>query len=151
MWGGRLYVLSADGTQIWKLPPTMTGFGRGAEWLITPMPVGASAVEINGSVYVPIPHDAVREFAKGKMSPFAAGGATANADPVALTLGASNIYLLGGDNSIAVWDKTGKLLAQYATPGGEGKITSFSVDETAGMIVFATDKGVVSEFTMAAK
>jgi len=151
MWGGRLYVLSADGTQIWKLPPTMTGFGRGAEWLTTSLSIGATAIEINGSVYASIPHDAVREFAKGKMSPFAAGGATANADPVALTLGASNIYLLGGDNSIAVWDKTGKLLAQYATPSGEGKITSFAVDETAGTIVFATDKGVVSEFTMAAK
>jgi len=63
-------------------------------------------------------------------------------------LGANDIYLLGADNSIAVWDKTGKLLAQYSTPGNEGKIAAFAVDETTGTIVFATNQGVVSEFTM---
>jgi len=148
MWGGRLYVLTSDGTQIWKLPPTLTGFGRGSTWLNDPLTVGAAAIGINGSVYAAIPHDAVRQFAKGKMSPFAAPGATANVDPQTLFLGVSNIYLLGADNSIAVWDKTGKLLAQYSTPGNEGKITSFAADENSKTIIFATDKGVVSEFTM---
>jgi len=149
MWGGRLYVLTSDGTQIWKLPPTLTGFGRGSAWLTASLPVGATSVAIDGSVYASIPRDAVRQFAKGKMSPFVASGASANADPVALVLGASNIYLLGTDNSIAVWDKTGQLMAQYSTPGNDGKITSFAVDETAKTIVFATDKSVVAEFAMA--
>jgi len=156
MWGGRLYVLTSDGAQIWKLPPTMTGFGRGSAWLTTSLTTGASSIAIDGSVYAAIPRDAVRRFDKGKMSPFAASGATANAAPAALVLGASDIYLLGADpsaslgtgNSIAVWDKTGKLLAQYSTPGNEGKITSFAVDETAGNIVFTTSQGVVSEFAM---
>ena len=149
MWGGRLYVLTSDGTQIWKLPPTLTGFGRGSEWLATPLTVGATSLAIDGSIYASIPRDAVQPFTQGKMSSsFAASGATANAAPVALALGAKDIYLLGADNTIAVWDKTGKLLAQYSTLANEGKITSFAVDETAGTIVFATDKGVVSEFTM---
>ena len=151
MWGGRLYVLTPDGTQIWKLPPTLTGFGRGSAWLTTSLTTGASSIAIDGSVYAPVPSDAVRRFDKGTMSPFAASGATANADPVALKLGAADIYLLGADNSIAVWDKTGKLLAQYSIPANEGKITAFAVDETAKTIVFTTDKSVVSEFTLAAK
>jgi hypothetical protein len=148
MWNGHLYVLTSDGTQIWKLPPTLTGFGRGVEWLEAPLNVGATSLVIDGSVYGSIPRDAVRQFSGGKMSPFAASGATANADPIALVLGANDIYLLGADNSIAVWDKTGKLLAQYSTPGNEGKIAAFAVDETTGTIVFATNQGVVSEFTM---
>jgi len=149
MWGGRLYVLTDDGTQIWKLPPTMTGFGRGSAWLTTSLTVGATSIAIDGSVYGAIPHDAVRLFAKGKMSPFAASGAAANADPIAIVLGASNIYLLGADNSIAIFEKaTGKLLAQYSIAESGSKITSLAVDETAKNIVFATDKGVVSEFTM---
>ena len=149
MWGGRLYVLNADGTQVWKLPPTLTGFGRGSAWLAASLPVGATSIAIDGSIYAAIPRDAVRVFAKGKISPFAGAGATANTDPTAIVLGAANIYLLGADNSIAVFDKTaGKLLAQYSITAN-GKITSIAIDETAKNIVFATDKGVVSEFTMA--
>jgi hypothetical protein len=146
MWGGRLYVLTSDGTQIWKLPPTLTGFGRGSAWLTTPLTTGATSLAIDGSVYAPIPSDAVRRFDKGKMTPFVASGAASNADPVALVLGAADIYLLGAGNSIAVWDKTGKLLAQYSIPANEGKITAFAVDEIAKKIVFTTDKSVVSSF-----
>lgn len=148
MWGGRLYVLTADGKQIWKLPSTLTGFGRGSAWLATPLDTGVIALMIDGSLYGPVPKDAVRRFDKGKMSPFAATGATANADPVAMVLGTSNIYLLGADNSIAVWDKDGKLLAQYSIPVGNAKITSFAVDETAKTVIFATDQSVVSQFEM---
>jgi outer membrane protein assembly factor BamB len=147
MWGGRLYVLSQDGTQIWKLPPTLTGFGRGSAWLAAPV-ANAFGLAIDGSIYSAIANDAVRRFEKGKMSPFAAAGATANAAPVTINITANNIYLLGGDATIAAWDKEGKLAAQYALPGNEGKITAFAVDETAKKIIYTTDKGVVSQFTL---
>ncbi len=150
VWSGRLYVLSSDGTQVWRLPATLTGYGRGTAYLGTALQgKGASSIAIDGSVYLPIAGDAVRKFERGTMSAFAAGGATANADPAAMALGKDAFYLLGNDNTIAAWDKNGKLLAQYLLPAGTGKITSFAVDETAKQIVFATEGGVVSRFDLA--
>jgi hypothetical protein len=149
LWGGRLYILAEDGKEIWKLPPTLTGFGRGSTWLAVPLSASANSISIDGSIYTAVLADAVRRFEKGKMSPFAAAGATANTDPVSLVLGSTNIYALGNDNSIAIWEKaTGKLLAQYAIPISEGKATAFAVDETAKTIIFTTDKGVISSFAL---
>jgi hypothetical protein len=149
-WSGRLYALSSDGKQIWKLPATLTGFGRGTEYLSAPFTgAGATAIAIDGSIYAAISGDAIRSFSKGKIETFAASGATANAAPVALSLGKDGVYLLGGDNTIAVWDRNGKLLAQYSLPENGGKITAFAVDETAKQIIVANDKGVVSRFEMA--
>lgn len=149
MWSGRLYVLAADGTQVWKLPPTLTGFGKGSAYLASPLTgKGAPGISIDGAVYLPVPGDAVRRFEKGKIAAFAAASATANADPAALFLGTNSLYLLGADNSIAVWDKNGQLQAQYALPANTGKVASFAVDETAKQVVYVTDKGVVSKFEM---
>jgi hypothetical protein len=149
VWGGRLYVFDAEGRQIWKLPPTMTGFGRGSAYLSEPLAgAGASSIKIDGSVYAAINNDAVRRFSKGKMEAFAASGAVANASPVSLVLGKDGIYLLGADYTIAAWDMNGKLVAQYSLPKDSGKITGFAVDEAANQIIIANDKGVVSRFDM---
>lgn len=149
VWNGNLYTLSSDGKQLWKLPPTLTGFGRGVSWLASPLAGnGASTIIIDGSVYIPVPGDAIRKFEHGKMTAFAASGASANAVPISIELGnAGNIYLLGSDNSLAVWDKTGKLLAQYNIPATSGKPSAFTVDETANTITVATDKNIIVNFT----
>ena len=148
-WSGRLYVLSSDGKQIWKLPATLTGFSRGAQYLSAPFTGdGATSIAIDGSIYAAISGDAIRSFSKGKIETFSASGATANALPISLVLGKNSIYLLGADHTIAAWDRSGKLLAQYSLPKDSGKITAFAVDETAKQIVIVNDKGVVSQFEM---
>lgn len=150
LWSGRLYVVSADGTQVSRLPATLTGFGRGSAYLANPLSgKGASAIAIDGSVYLAVAGDAIRRFERGAMASFALSGASANADPKALVLGKDTFYLLGADNTIATWDKTGKLIAQYVMPSDTGKITSFAVDEAAKQIVIATEGGVISRFELA--
>ncbi len=149
IWNSRLYALSSDGKQVWKLPSTISGFGRGAAWLYQPIAgSGAPSIAIDGAIYAPVPGDAVRKFEKGNMAAFAASGASANADPRSIVLGATSVYLLGGDNTVAAWDKTGKLLAQYALPGDIGKATAFAVDEPGKKIVIVTDKGIMGSFEM---
>lgn len=147
IWGGRLYVLSADGSQIWKLPSTLTGFGRGTTWLSSPLSK-AVGLSIDGSIWTAVSNDAVRRFSKGKMDAFAASGSPANAEPISLQVTANGSYLLGANNMLAVWDKNGKLLAQYVIPAADGKVTAFAVDEAARQIIIATDKALVATFGM---
>lgn len=149
IWNNRLYVLDGEGKQIWRLPPTLTGFGKGATWLASPITGdGAISIAIDGKIYTAIPGDAIRKFEKGGMSPFAASGASANTNPLSIVLGESNIYLLGNDNTIAVWNEEGKLLAQYTLPSDLGKTTAFLVDEAHKKVIIATDKGIIADFDL---
>jgi hypothetical protein len=144
LWNGRLYALTSDGTQVYKLPTTLSGFGRGSTWLTAAIPGnGANAVALDGTLYAAIPGDAVRQFSKGTALPFAASGSDALQGALRLTVTDRFVYLLGADSTIAVWDKTGKLIIQYALQGANGAVRSFVVNEKQKTALFVTDKGMV--------
>jgi hypothetical protein len=148
-WNGRLYVVGADGLGIFKLNPTEKGFEGAAPWLKTaPTGKGIATIAVDGTIFAAVPGDAVYDYVKGSRSSFVASGATANADPKALFIG-NNLYLLGGDGTIAEWDNKGKLIAQYIVPVENGKPTAFTADEANKNIYIATDKGKVMVFSVA--
>ncbi len=148
-WNGRMYVVTSDGTQILKINPSGNGFGSGTPWLKTAVTgKGIATIAVDGSIFSAIPGDAIYDFVKGNRSSFSASGATANLDPKTLFIG-NNLYLLGGDGTIAEWTSSGKLSAQYSVPEENGKPTAFTVDEAAKNIYLATDKGKTFVFSIA--
>jgi hypothetical protein len=148
-WNGRLYVVGADGLGIFKLNPAEKGFLDPAPWLKTaPTGKGIAAIAVDGTIFAAVPGDAVYDYVKGSRSSFVASGATANANPKALFMG-NNLYLLGGDGTIAEWDNKGKLIAQYIVPPENGKPTAFTVDEVNKNIYIGTNKGKVMMFSVA--
>jgi hypothetical protein len=149
MWNNKLYVLTADGTQIWKLPTTLSGFGRGASWLTTPLPgSGASAIALDGTIFAAVPGDAIRQFEKGNELPFAGTGSDAVDHALRVAVTSKFIYALSASGTVAVWDKGGKLVMQYEIQGANGKPIAFVPDEKQKAIIFVTDNGMVGRFAM---
>jgi hypothetical protein len=149
-WNGRLYVAAADGLQIFKLNPTALGYEGSTPWLKNQLSgKGVAAIALDGTIFAAVPGDAVRDFIKGVATPYNAAGASALTDPKALYAGASDLYLLGGDGTIAEWDNKGKLLAQFVIPADAGKATAFTVDEASKNVYFTTDKGNLMMFSIA--
>jgi hypothetical protein len=150
LWNGKLYVVEADGTQIDKLPATISGYGRGAAWLAAPLTgSGATAIVIDGTVYAAIKGDAIRGFEKGAPGSFAAASSDVVNDAHRLAVTDHYLFALGGkDGTIAVWDKNGKLRAQYVIHGIDGNLTAFTVNETLRTLVFVTDTGAVGQIAL---
>ncbi len=149
MWNERLYVLSEDGRQIVKLPRTLSGFGRGAQWLKEEIPgPGGQSMAIDGTIFVHIPGDAIRQYERGSALPFAATGSDTLTDGRRLVITPSSIYLLGANRTIAAWDRTGKLIAQYVLGETHGIPMAFTVDETKKQATLVTDIGAVLQFDL---
>jgi|GEM_PF-1927258 len=148
-WNGNLYVLTSDGRQIWRLPPTLTGFGRGAKWLAEDLTgEGATALAIDGNIYTAIAGDAVRGWSRGRPLPVAASGGSAVSRVRHLTLTDRGIYALGTDGSLSAWNRDGKLLAQYVVPAGNGMVHAVFVDERTKTVTATTDSGTVLVFDL---
>ncbi len=134
---GNLYVLDVASNQVWRYPPTDSGFDSERSALLGEVDLsGASALAVAGDVYLTTSNDGIRRFAHGVEKPFALSGIDRSlVSPASLTA--------EGQGGLLVADRGNKRLVSLSTGGAFQKqfvsrtftdLRAAAVDAEAGLL-----------------
>lgn len=146
----RLYAIDKKTNQIYKYDKLSKG-GTGTIWLKDPADLSnARGLSIDGKLYILTP-DNVLAFANGKKEELnleKISPALEDATKIQTTVNAPRIYILEPKNKrIVVFDKTGKLLAQY-TSEKFNDLKDIAIDEV-GKKLYVLNGAVIYSIDMA--
>jgi hypothetical protein len=110
--GGNLYILDLASNQVWRYPPTDSGFDSERSGLLGEVDLsGATALAVEGDVYLIAGKGGIRRFAHGVEEPFALAGIDRGLrSPASLTA--------DGQGGLLVVDRGNKRLVSLSA-GGE--------------------------------
>ena len=119
---GNIYALDKDGKQINKFIQTSGGFSKASYFAtgVSPDLSNATALTIDGSIWVLFSDGSIEKFTKGNADNFSVTGLDKGFSAptrIYTTVDFSNVYILDKGNSrIVVLDKNGVYKAQYQAP-----------------------------------
>ncbi|MCX6779065.1 MAG: hypothetical protein NTU97_02445, partial [Candidatus Magasanikbacteria bacterium] len=132
----KLYSLDKKSNQIFKHPPTTTGFGKGVAWLKTNQGIDltdVTSMAIDGNIYVAKQNGQIYKLESGFLSTFEINFL----DPVLINVtkiytknGSDNFFVLDKEKKrVIIWNKTtNKLVTQLTNPNWDN-LKDFSIDE----------------------
>jgi hypothetical protein len=147
--GGNLYILDVASNQVWRYPPTDSGFDSERSGLLGEVDLsGATALTVDSDLYLLTEKGGIRRFTHGVEEPFALAGIDrALLSPTSLTV--------NGQSGLLVVDRGNKRLVSLST-GGEFQaqfvsrtftdLRAATVDAEAGLLyVLVGDSLYVTE------
>jgi hypothetical protein len=147
-YGGNLYVVDADGDQIWRYRPSGNGYeGQPEPYFANAGTVdlaGVQSVAIDGSVWLLFPDGRLLKFFAGEQRPFELRGLpeplSSPAD-IAVPLESDRIYIADAGNArIIEATKDGRFLRQFRAREGDvlRDVRSLFLDEQGAMFYILT-------------
>jgi hypothetical protein len=145
-YGGNLYVLDPQDSQIWRYLPTYNGFDSERKGILDNVSLkDAVAFSIDGDIYVLEGSGKIRKFSLGREQPFGQAGLDRPLDKAtALYAGRQNkhVYVAdGGNRRIVVFDKYGDYQRQYPLEHLE-TVRAVYADEPNRLLYFADGQRV---------
>jgi hypothetical protein len=150
MFGGNVYVLDSETSEIWRYPGYEGGIGSGTRWLgpgVAPNLSEISGVAVDGDIWISLSDDVMRfrrgavlnYFFDGLLDPFA------KIEAIYTQAESDKVYVLDRDNQrVVVLDKEGKYLNQYVWEGIKA-VTDMVVvekDEGGGIILLLSGASI---------
>lgn len=135
-YNNKLYVVDGANGGITKHEPTAKGFGKGIDWLKQPQSylAGASALAIDGSLYVGTENGSVYRYMNGAGTRVSLDLLDPQLKTVTALYTAKDspiLFILDAvEKRVVLWDKKGTLKAQYTAAEFENA-KDFAVDERA--------------------
>jgi hypothetical protein len=137
VFGGNLYVLDAASNQVWRYPPTDSGFDSERSALLGEVDLsGATGLFVDGDVFVPTERSGIRRFAHGAEEPFPLTGIDRGLmAPGSLTSDGQEGLLLvdRGNKRLVTLSPDGEFRAQFVSRTFTD-LRSAAVDADAGLL-----------------
>jgi hypothetical protein len=135
--GGNLYILDVASNQVWRYPPTDSGFDSERSGLLGEVDLsGAAALAVEGDLYLITGKGGIRRFAHGVEEPFALAGIDRGLlSPASLTADGQGGLLVvdRGNKRLVSLSAGGKFQAQFVSRTFTD-LRSAAVDAGAGLL-----------------
>ena len=148
IYNGRLYLADEQANQIFRLPPTVDGYGVPEPWFDPQTQVSLAGIQemlIDSDIWVLLEGGRVIRYRQGQQVPFSLEnvvGLTGNLVDMTLEqAGDGYLYLAdAGQERILVFDKSGNYVSQYRAPEANllRGLRSVFLDETTRVLFILT-------------
>ncbi len=148
VYNGRLYLADEQADQIYRLPPTVDGYGVPEPWFDPQTQVSLAGIQemlIDSDIWVLLEGGRVIRYRQGQQVPFSLEnvvGLTGNLVDMTLEqAGDGYLYLAdAGQERILVFDKNGNYVSQYRAPEANllRGLRSIFLDETTRVLFILT-------------
>lgn len=139
IYNGKLYTLDTKNNQVYKHNKTLTGFDRGASWIVgNSMDLSAgTTIAIDGNIYIGTASGKIFKLFRGEQQAFTTNGldpAFGSIEKIWTSDESTSLYILDSTNKrVVVLDKEGNFKKQFAADMWQ-KPTDMFVDEAASLI-----------------